>query len=59
MGRNAPNPTLPLNLHVPLGEQKKRQATMPSRAFKGQVKRRPRKRSSRVIQDQVKKTSQS
>ena len=34
LGLNTPNPTLPLNLHVPLGEQKKRQATAPARALK-------------------------
>ena len=65
LGSNAQNPTLPLNLHVPLGEQKKRQATAPARALKDrdvkiEPKTRssdfsptwPRKRSSRGIDDQ-------
>ena len=34
VGLNTPNPTLPLNLRVPLGEQKKRQATVPVEALK-------------------------
>ena len=53
-GIECPNPTLPLNLHVPQGEQK-RQATAPARALKDRnVKVKPKKRSSGVIQDQVK-----
>ena len=55
LGLNTPNPTLPLNLHVPLKE-KKRQATAPARALKDRnVKIKPKKRSSGVIQDQVRK----
>ena len=44
------NPTLPLNLHVPQGEQK-RQATAPARALKDRnVKVEPKKRSSDLSQ---------
>ena len=65
LGLNTPNPTLPLNLHVP-HKEKKRQATAPARALKDrnvkvEPKKRssdlsqtwPRRRSSRVIEDQV------
>ena len=46
LGLSTPNPTLPLNLHVPQGEQK-RQATAPARALKDRsVKVEPKKRSS-------------
>ena len=55
LGSNTPNPTLPLNLYVPQGELK-RQATAPARALKDRnVKVKPKKRSSGVIQDQVRK----
>ena len=54
MGQHSPHSTLPLNLHVP--NQGARETSHNAKwAFKGQVERRPRKRSSRVIQDQVKK----
>ena len=65
LGLSTPNPTLPLNLQVPQGEQK-RQATAPARALKDRnvkvepkkgssdfSRTWPRRRSSRVIQDQV------
>ena len=65
LGLSTPTPTLPLNLHVPHNEKKKH-ATAPARALKDRnekikPKKRssdlsqtwPRRRSSRVIQDQV------